>query len=198
MELWELVARERIRDTIALYNWSGDAYRLEDLTHAFTEDGVLEVRGEAPFKGRAAIIEFLGGIRGSGSGEDARAAMKAAAQASGIKRIVRHNIANIRFLELTPVASESLLLLHGLHRDRARPLWPLPRHVRAGGGAVADPATGSSRPTGARMLDDGGAVLGPLTARPADRGTRRILSIRRPIRDAWRTPDATKSGTAIP
>ena len=71
MELWELVARERIRDTISLYNWSGDAYRLEDLTHAFIEDGVLEVRGEAPFKGRAAIIEFLGGIRGSGSGEDA-------------------------------------------------------------------------------------------------------------------------------
>ena len=106
MELWELVARERIRDTIALYNWSGDAYRLEDLTHAFTEEGVLEVRGEAPFKGRAAIIEFLGGIRGSGSGEDARAAMKAAAQASGIKRIVRHNIANIRFVELTPVQAK--------------------------------------------------------------------------------------------
>ena len=102
MELWELVARERIRDTIALYNSSGDAYRLEDLTHAFAEDGVLEVRGDAPYQGRAAIIEFLGGIRGSGSGEDARAALKAAAEASGIKRIVRHNIANIRFLELTP------------------------------------------------------------------------------------------------
>jgi hypothetical protein len=103
MELWELVARERIRDSIALYNWSGDAYRLEDLTHAFAADGELEVRGQAPFQGRAAIIEFLGGIRGSGSGsgEDARAALKAAAEASGIKRIVRHNIANIRFLELT-------------------------------------------------------------------------------------------------
>ena len=105
MELWELVARERIRDSIALYNWSGDAYRLEDLTHAFAEDGELEVRGQQAYRGRAAIIEFLGGIRGSGAGsgsEDARAAMKAAAEASGVKRIVRHNIANIRFLELTP------------------------------------------------------------------------------------------------
>ena len=102
MELWELVARERIRDSIALYNWSGDAYRLDGLAQAFCEDGELEVRGEAPRKGREAIVEYLGGIRGTGAGEDARAALKAAAEASGIKRIVRHNIANIRFLELTP------------------------------------------------------------------------------------------------
>jgi hypothetical protein len=102
MELWELIAREGIRDSIALYNWSGDAYRLAGLTGAFTEDGALEVRGEAPYEGRQAIMEFLGGIRGSGAGDDARAALKAAAEASGIKRIVRHNIANLRFLELTP------------------------------------------------------------------------------------------------
>lgn len=106
MDLWELVARERIRDSIALYNWSGDAYRLDDLSRAFCEDGELEVRGEEPRKGRRAIVEYLGGIRGTGSGEDARAAMKAAAEASGIKRIVRHNIANIRFLELTPAQAK--------------------------------------------------------------------------------------------
>jgi hypothetical protein len=102
VELWELVARERIRDSIALYNWSGDAFRLEDLTRAFCEDGELEVRGEPSRKGRRAILEYLGGIRGTGGGEDARAALKAAAEASGIKKIVRHNIANIRFVELTP------------------------------------------------------------------------------------------------
>jgi hypothetical protein len=102
VELWELVARERIRDSIALYNWSGDAYRLEDLTRAFSEDGTLEVRGEEPRTGRKAILEYLGGIRGNDGGEDARAALKAAAATSGVKKIVRHNIANIRFLELTP------------------------------------------------------------------------------------------------
>ena len=132
MELWELVARERIRDSIALYNWSGDAYRLEDLTHAFAEDGVLEVRGEAPYEGRQAILGFLSGIRGSASGEDARAAMKAAAAASGIKRIVRHNIANIRFLELTPeqakvscyftVFTEIGLDHYGRYRDTFAPV----------------------------------------------------------------------------
>jgi hypothetical protein len=102
VELWELVARERIRDSIALYNWSGDAFRLEDLTHAFCEDGELEVRGDAPLKGRAAILDFLGGTRGTDGGQDARAALKAAAAASGVKKIVRHNIANLRFVELTP------------------------------------------------------------------------------------------------
>jgi hypothetical protein len=29
--MWELVAREHIRDTLARYNWSGDAGRLDDL-----------------------------------------------------------------------------------------------------------------------------------------------------------------------
>lgn len=32
MQLCELVARERIRDTLAGYNWAGDAGRLDDLT----------------------------------------------------------------------------------------------------------------------------------------------------------------------
>ena len=33
MEFWELVAREHIRDTLARYNWSGDALRLDELAH---------------------------------------------------------------------------------------------------------------------------------------------------------------------
>ena len=48
MELWELIARERIRDTLARYNWSGDALKLDGLTAAFCPDGALEVRGEEP------------------------------------------------------------------------------------------------------------------------------------------------------
>jgi len=37
MDMWELVARERIRDTLALYNWSGDAFRLDEMMQAFCE-----------------------------------------------------------------------------------------------------------------------------------------------------------------
>ncbi|MCV7221037.1 nuclear transport factor 2 family protein [Mycolicibacterium elephantis] len=93
MEMWELVARERIRDTLARYNWSGDAMRLDDLAAAFCEDGELELRGSESVRGRRAIVDFLGG---------AVAAPNAAAEASSVKRIVRHNVTNIRFTEVTP------------------------------------------------------------------------------------------------
>ena len=92
MELWELAARERIRDTLARYNWSGDALRLGELAETFCEEGEPELRGNAPVRGRAAIVELLGG---------AVAAPNATAQASGVKRIVRHNVTNIRFTNVS-------------------------------------------------------------------------------------------------
>jgi hypothetical protein len=100
MEMWELVARERIRDTLALYNWSGDAFRLDEMMQAFCEDGQLEIRGQDPLRGRAAIAGWLGG-GATGTDEERRAARKAAVKATG-PRIVRHTITNIRFEELTP------------------------------------------------------------------------------------------------
>lgn len=93
MELWELSARERIRDSLARYNWSGDAMRLPELAESFCEDGELELRGAPPVQGRAAIVEFLGG---------AVASPNAAAQELGVRRIVRHNVTNIRFTDMTP------------------------------------------------------------------------------------------------
>lgn len=101
MESWELIARERIRDSLARYNWSGDAFRLDELARAFCDDGVLAIKGEEPVTGRDAIIALLSG-GGGGSDEERRAALKAAAEASGVKRIVRHNVTNTRFVEVTP------------------------------------------------------------------------------------------------
>jgi hypothetical protein len=100
MDMWELVARERIRDTLALYNWSGDAFRLDEMMQAFCEDGVMEIRGEQPLEGQAAIVAWLSG-GAAGNDEERRAARKAAVKATG-PRIVRHTITNIRFVELTP------------------------------------------------------------------------------------------------
>jgi hypothetical protein len=91
MEMWELVARERIRDTIARYNWSGDALRIDDLTQCFCADGELEVRGVTTARGRAAIAAFLGGVTD-----------RIDAVTSDVKRVVRHNVTNIRFTEFTP------------------------------------------------------------------------------------------------
>jgi hypothetical protein len=129
MEVWELVARERIRDTLAQYTWSGDSFRLVELADAFCEDGVLEVRGDEPVRGRDAIVRFLGG---GGDDEEARARRRAEAAAAGTPRIVRHNLANLRFLELTPhralvatyftVLTEIGLDHHGRYRDTFVPV----------------------------------------------------------------------------
>ncbi len=88
--MWELVAREHIRDTLARYNWSGDAGRLDDLADTFCDDGVLEIRGLEQLNGRIEIVAFLGGVTG-----------KVAASAD-VKAIVRHNVANLLFDDVTP------------------------------------------------------------------------------------------------
>jgi hypothetical protein len=88
--MWELVAREQIRDTLARYNWAGDAGRLDELAEAFCADGVLEIRGLDPLRGRAEIVAFLGGVTGN------------VATSVDVKPIVRHNLANVSFTGLTP------------------------------------------------------------------------------------------------
>lgn len=90
MEMWELVAREQIRDTLARYNWSGDAGRLDGLAGTFCTDGVLEIRGLEPLRGRTEIVSFLSGVNGSVAGN------------VDVKPVVRHNVANVLFTGLTP------------------------------------------------------------------------------------------------
>lgn len=154
MELWELIARERIRDTLARYTWSGDSLRAEELAAAFCEDGELEVRGSEPIRGRAAIAAFIAGV---GRQPPAPAAGTAA------RRIVRHNVTNIRFLELEPeralVASYFTVLTeigldhYGRYRDTLVPVddeW-LIRHRfvstdwRTEGSTMAPPSATRSR-----------------------------------------------------
>lgn len=134
MELWELTARERIRDTLALYNWSGDAFRLGELAAAFCQDGELELRDREALRGRDAIVGFLGGGADPGGDEARRQARKAASAAGGTRRIVRHLVTNIRFLELTPerarvacyftVVTEIGLDHYGRYRDTFEPVGP--------------------------------------------------------------------------
>ena len=154
MELWELIARERIRDTLARYTWSGDSLRAEELAAAFCEDGELEVRGSERIRGRAAIAAFIAGV---GRQPPAPAAGTAA------RRIVRHNVTNIRFLELEPeralVASYFTVLTeigldhYGRYRDTLVPVddeW-LIRHRfvstdwRTEGSTMAPPSATRSR-----------------------------------------------------
>jgi hypothetical protein len=62
MEPWELAAREAIRETVASYAHCADSGRFADFAALFAVDGVLEVRGEPPLRGRDAIRSFLEGV----------------------------------------------------------------------------------------------------------------------------------------
>ena len=98
MELWELIARESCRDTLAQYSHAGDRFLLEEFAAAFCEDGVLEIRGSEPITGRAAIIERFGGPSTASKARDAARQLPADAT----RRVVRHNVTNIRFESLSP------------------------------------------------------------------------------------------------
>lgn len=94
MEIWELTAREQIRDTLARYTWSGDAGRLEELAETFSADGVLEIRDLKTLRGRSEIVAFLSGVG------------RNIADSADVKPIVRHNLANVLFTDVTPEQAE--------------------------------------------------------------------------------------------
>jgi len=129
MELWELIARECCRDTLAQYSHAGDRYQLEDFAGAFTEDGLLEIRGQEPLRGRAAIIERFGGASAATTAQDVAAKAR---EEGSTRRVVRHTVSNIRFEAVTPgeatVASYFTVFTHvgldhmGRYRDRLVPV----------------------------------------------------------------------------
>jgi 3-phenylpropionate/cinnamic acid dioxygenase small subunit len=75
MELWELVARESIRDLVARYNANGDAGRFEQVLEVFADDAVMELVTEAGqvrrYEGTAEIATIFSGTKAAW---DARAA----------------------------------------------------------------------------------------------------------------------------
>lgn len=89
MELWELVAREQVRDTYTDYTHAGDRMRLDDLAGCFTSEGSLEVADLFVATGRSAIVEHLTPAPGAGAAPTERF-------------FVRHFIANLRFNTIAP------------------------------------------------------------------------------------------------
>jgi hypothetical protein len=94
MNMWELVARETIRDGLARYNWAGDAGRLTDLAATFAENGVLEIRGGQVLRGRGEIAAFLGGVKEGLSTRPETAT------------VVRHHVTNVLFAEVTETRAQ--------------------------------------------------------------------------------------------
>ena len=67
MELWELIARERIRDLVARYNANADAGRFDEVAALFAVDAVLELVSSdgqtRSFEGVDAIGALLAGTK---------------------------------------------------------------------------------------------------------------------------------------
>jgi hypothetical protein len=94
----ELLAREGIQYTMAIYNNEGDRGRLEGLASAFAEDGVLEAGVGEPLVGRAAIVAgLMGGVT---SRRDERVG-------TGTKPLVRHHLTTKRIDVLSPTEAQS-------------------------------------------------------------------------------------------
>ncbi|MBI1817075.1 MAG: nuclear transport factor 2 family protein [Deltaproteobacteria bacterium] len=104
MELWQLSAREGIRDTLARYAHCADSGRFAELVELFTEDGVLEIDGRAPLAGRAAILTFLTSTKTSlATGET--------------QPFIRHHLSSIRIdIANTDTASAASYFLAITHR----------------------------------------------------------------------------------
>ena len=74
MELWELEARESIRDIVARYNANGDSGRFGPMLELFAEDATMELPNET-HRGREAIRTMFEGVaRNTGPRPGARAA----------------------------------------------------------------------------------------------------------------------------
>lgn len=90
MEPWEFGAREQIRETVAGYAHFADSGRYDNFAALFAVEGVLEVHGEAPHRGRDAIRTFVSGV---GSQLASTAAVP----------IIRHHVSNLTIEIRTPV-----------------------------------------------------------------------------------------------
>jgi hypothetical protein len=62
MEIWELLARECIRDTIVRYNSNGDAARWDELEVLFASDAVMDIDGQI-YEGRPAIMAMFRAVQ---------------------------------------------------------------------------------------------------------------------------------------
>jgi hypothetical protein len=101
-ELWELSAREQIRQTVWSYAVAGDSGRIDELAAQFTPDGVLEVHGEERAQGRAAIIAML--TRHAAAGAPPASALPA----DSPPFFIRHFVTNIAIQSLTPAEAHGV------------------------------------------------------------------------------------------
>jgi ketosteroid isomerase-like protein len=70
MELWELVARESIRDLVARYNANGDTGRFAQVLELFADDAVMELHDGVIYDGIERIESIFTGTQKTVKGLD--------------------------------------------------------------------------------------------------------------------------------
>jgi hypothetical protein len=64
VELWELVARESIRDRLARWNSNGDAGRMDQMVLVLAPDVEFQAAESEVLHGRDEVLAFLTGVKG--------------------------------------------------------------------------------------------------------------------------------------
>jgi hypothetical protein len=106
LEMWELSAREQVRDTIAEYAFAVDRPSLSWITQLFSEDGVLEIDGQDRGVTREGIAQML---------RD-----RAAASTPGPGTpYAKHVVGSTRFIDIQPDRVEARSYFVRFDRDRA-------------------------------------------------------------------------------
>jgi hypothetical protein len=95
MELWELAAREHVRDLIARYAHCADSGRFHELAMLFAEEGVLEIDGRPPLQGRLAVEAFLTRTKETLAG-------------TGPQPYLRHHVTSIEIEVLDPDSADAV------------------------------------------------------------------------------------------
>ena len=91
MDLWELIAREEIRELVARYAHCADSGRFEELVALFAEDGLLQIDDREPLRGRDSILAFFASTR-----SDVR---------ESSVRSIRHHVSSLGIDVAAPVAA---------------------------------------------------------------------------------------------
>lgn len=90
MDIWELIAREHIRDLVAGYAQLADTGRFDALLELFADDAVLHGGDQPEARGHDGIRAFLTGTGSS---------LKDVTATS----LIRHHVSNLRIEVLSPV-----------------------------------------------------------------------------------------------
>ena len=90
MELWELVARESIRDRIARWNSNGDAGRMAEMVKVLAPDVEFSIRDGEVMRGRDEVLQSLLGVRSAKSPSDTAPAATGRYLPPGKRPSIRH------------------------------------------------------------------------------------------------------------